>query len=432
MYVNSLFKFVLMQNSLELCTNKSKYAMTNAATSNKKAKRPYIKKRLRTQDELWKSIITMLWSPFVRFCLEDWVDKIDFTRKPVFLDKELRRLMLRAKSKNRTVDVLMRVYLKNGTQKLFLLHIEVQGYFDGAFRQRIFQYYYRISDFFQEPIETLAILIDDNPSWRPNDYKQKLGETELYFKFRMFKLLDNPPPYIGKEDNPFSVVFEVAWYGLKNNMLKTDDDLMTLKFRLMRRLLENNIDTEIIYALLEFINIYLPFKKPQKTSTFERQIELIIDKNKNMGAIARTRTIREIHDEFLRENERKIARKAFNLEVKEERKAAKEKLEKLEAKQREAETLRIKAETLRLEAETLRLEAETLRLEAEAREHIEAQLRLEAETREIEIQIRQLETQMRLAILVRKLYNQGESAESIADSIGQTTAFVQDIIDKKE
>jgi hypothetical protein len=41
----------------------------------------------------------------------------------------------------------------------------------------------------------------------------------------MFKLLDNPPPYLPKEDNPFSVVFEVAWYGLKKNMLKNDKDL---------------------------------------------------------------------------------------------------------------------------------------------------------------------------------------------------------------
>ena len=87
--------------------------MKNSTTNDKAAKRPYVKKTLRTQDELWKAIIPALWAPFILFCLEDWADKIDFTHKPDFLDKELKRLMLRAKSKNRTVDFLMRLYLKD-------------------------------------------------------------------------------------------------------------------------------------------------------------------------------------------------------------------------------------------------------------------------------------------------------------------------------
>jgi hypothetical protein len=422
MYVNRLFKFVFMQNSTELCTNKIKYAMKNAVVNEKKAKRPYVKKRLRTQDELWKSIISTLWASLVRFCLADWVDKIDFTRNPVFLDKELKRLMLRAKSKNRIVDVLMRIYLKDGTDQLFLLHIEVQGYHDPEFEQRV-EYHYRISDLLKEPLETLAILIDDDPLWRPCEYRQVCGQTKILFEFRMFKLLDNPPPYARKEDNPFSVVFEVAWHGLKQNMLKNDQDLMALKFRLIRRLLENNIDTATIYDLLEFINIYLPFKKPEKSITFDRKIELIIDKDKNMEA--RTRTMDELYREFLGETFRKIARKEFNLEFKDERKAirdernafkderkvAKEKLEKLEAKRLEAEKQRLEAEAKRLEAEKQRLEAEKQRLEAEKQ-------RLEAEKR--------------LVILVRKLYSQGSSIESIADTMGQPVAFVQEIIEGKE
>jgi hypothetical protein len=353
--------------------------MKNTITHDKTAKRPYIKKQLRTQDELWKAIVPTLWAPFLRFCLEDWVDEIDFTRKPDFLDKELKRIMLRAKSKNRTVDFLMRIYLKDGTTKFFLLHIEVQGYPDPEFRKRVFQYYYRISDLLQEDIETLVIMIDDDPEWRPDEYVHKFGQTKVHFSFRMFKLLDNPPPYAGKEDNPFSVVFEVAWYALKKNMFKNDDDLATLKFRLIKRLLENNTEIDTIYKILEFINIYLPFKKPEKDVTFDREIELFIDNDKEMGAKART--IRELYDEHIRENERKIARKEI----------------------RKTQRKLDKTEMLRQEEARMRQE--------------EARMRQEAE--------------VQIAALVRKLFTQGASVESIADTISKPLAFVQDIIEEK-
>ena len=237
--------------------------MKNTAKSPRQ-KRPYIKKRLLTQDELWKVIVPLLWQPFIRFCLEDWADRIDFTRQPDFLDKDLKRLMPRGKSKNRTVDFLIRLYLKDGTTKCFLFHIEIQGYFDPNFEKRVFQYFYRISDALQEPIETLVIMIDEDPNYRPSAYHQVFGQTEVHFKFRMFKLLDNPPPYIGKEGNPFAIAFEVAWYALKQNKLKNDDDLKALRFSLIKRLLEQKIESEQIYALLDFINLYLPFADTKK------------------------------------------------------------------------------------------------------------------------------------------------------------------------
>ena len=55
--------------------------MENTTTTPRK-KRTYVKKRILTKDELWKSIVPILWVPFLHFCLEDWVDKIDFTREP--------------------------------------------------------------------------------------------------------------------------------------------------------------------------------------------------------------------------------------------------------------------------------------------------------------------------------------------------------------
>ena len=274
-------------------------------------KRAYVKKRLLTLDELWKTIIPLLWQPFIHFCLEDWVEKIDFTHKPDFLDKDFKRLAMRGRAKNRSVDIFMRVYLKDGTTKCFLLNIEVQGYFEDGFELRVFQYFYRMSDGLQEPIETLVVMIDEDPDYRPNEYKQVFGQTSVNFKYRMFKLLDNPPPYVGKEDNPFAIAFEVAWYALKQNNLKNDEDIRALRFRLIKRLLERKIEDEKIYALMDFINIYLPFADKEKESIFEREIDLFIDKNIDMQPM----TIREYYVDKVERKIERLEKKAQKLET---------------------------------------------------------------------------------------------------------------------
>lgn len=376
-------------------------------TSQKREKRTYVKKRLLTQDELWKIIIPTLWIPFIHFCMEDWVDSIDFTRKPVFLNKELKRLKPRGEAKNRAVDILMRIYLKNGKSKCFLLHIEVQGYYDENFEQRVFQYYYRITDLLQEPIETLAILIDDDPNWRPNEYTQFLGQTALNFKFRLFKLLDNPPPYIDKEHNPFSIVFEVAWYALNQNMLKNDDDLAILKFGLIRRLLANNIEESVIYDLLDFINIYLPFENTQKETNFDREIDLLIDKNSDMEPRER---LREMYREKVREDERKVVRKEFKKELQEVAKLRKEaKILQAQVQMREEE-VRMREEEARMRQEEARMRQEETELrQEEAKKHAE-----------------------KLSAIVLRLHSHGSSLETIADIVSEPLDAVQAIIDKQK
>ena len=347
-------------------------------------KRPYIKKRLLTQDELWKLIVPILWQPFIHFCLEDWADKIDFSRKPIFLDKDLKRLMPRGKSKNRTVDFLIRLYLKDGTTKCFLFHIEIQAYFDAELGKRVFQYFYRISDALQEPIETLVIMIDEDPNYRPDNYKQVFGQTSVDFKFRMFKLLDNPPPYIGKESNPFAIAFEVAWYALKQNKLKNDADLKALRFTLIKRLLKQKVSNEQIAALLDFINIYLPFADSKKEPTFADELHLLINKEIDMESL----TIKQY----------------YNIKVQGIIEDLQKKTQKANVRRREEIAKRKEADAKRKEADAKRKEETVKRQEAE----------------------------QGLLTAVHKLYAQGMPVETIADTIARSAEFVQGILNKKK
>ncbi len=378
LFITCLENHICVHQNRKIMVNKTKKATTRA----------YSKKTLVTQDELWKLIVPQLWNPLVHFFMEDWVDKIDFTKKPVFLDKELKRLQPRGKSKNRVVDILMRLHLKDGKTRKFLLHLEIQAYLDMLFPYRVYQYYYRITDYFQEPIETLVLLIDENPDFRPTEYHQVFGQTESYFKFRMFKLLDNSPPYIGKEDNPFSIVMEVAWYALKQNKLKTDEDLMALKFRLIRRLMAHKIEEKVIYALFDFINIYLPFKNSENTLTFEREIEPLVFKDSIMEAT----TIRDLYIQRVREQEQKNAQKA---------------MKKLEA--RRQEEARMRQEEARMRQEEARMRQE------------------EAHMRQEEARMRQ-ESENKLRATIINLYTEGFSVEKISSLTAQPIEFIKDIV----
>ena len=54
-------------------------------------------------------------------------------------------------------DLLVKVFLRDGTEKWILVHTEIEGGNDIAFSHRIFQYHYRLLDRYRVPVETIAI-----------------------------------------------------------------------------------------------------------------------------------------------------------------------------------------------------------------------------------------------------------------------------------
>jgi septin family protein len=182
---------------------------------------------------------------------------------------------------------------------------------------------------------------------------------------------------------------------LKQNKLKNDADLMALKFSLIKRLKQNNTDTATIYAMLEFINIYLPFADSEKEPTFEREIDLFIDKEDNMEAL----TIRQLYDRKIREDGHKRFKKEEKL-----RKFAETRTQ--EAEYRAKEEARMRQEEARMRQEEARMRQE------------EARMRQEVEDR--------------LAAISLQLYSQGTSVERIAEMMATSVAVVQKIIDSAQ
>jgi hypothetical protein len=63
----------------------------------------------------------------MQFFFSDAYADIDWSRQPVFLDKELQQVVRGAATGRRYVDKLVKVWRLGGEETWVLIHIEVQG-----------------------------------------------------------------------------------------------------------------------------------------------------------------------------------------------------------------------------------------------------------------------------------------------------------------
>ena len=124
-------------------------------------------------DAVWKDAVVKYFREFLLFFFPEIEKDIDFDRGYEFLDKELQKISSRSEVGKRYADILVKVFLKDGTEEWLLIHIEVQGYAAQDFSRRMFTYNYKILDKYNANVVSLAILADDNPNFRQDTYEYK-------------------------------------------------------------------------------------------------------------------------------------------------------------------------------------------------------------------------------------------------------------------
>jgi len=109
-------------------------------------------------DELWKNIIEKLFPQFLSYFMPQLYADVDLNQGYEFLDKELQRIKLKGKKGKKFTDKLVKVRLKDSTEKWLLIHVEVQGKHEEDFSNRMFRYFYRIYDKHDVDITALAVM----------------------------------------------------------------------------------------------------------------------------------------------------------------------------------------------------------------------------------------------------------------------------------
>ena len=231
-------------------------------------------------DSTWKEALEHYLQPFLALFFPQIYDDIDWTRGHEWLDKELHKLTRKDEIGGRIVDVLVKVYRKNGQERWLLIHIEVQGSYEAAFPQRMFVYHYRIFNRYKRKLCSLAILADDRPSWRPKRYAHSVWGCRVTFTFPSVKLLDLLPrlPELEASDNPFAIL--VAAHLLAQ---QTRDDAVqrrVLRLRLYRGLYQRGFSREDIQELFHLLDAFMTLPQPEE-DLFWDEIDRY-EKEKNM------------------------------------------------------------------------------------------------------------------------------------------------------
>ena len=228
-------------------------------------------------DSAWKDVIEELFKPFMEFFFPDAHHLIDFSKKCVFVTKELRKIVPESKTGKRFPDGVVKVHLKDGSVECICLfiHIEVEGKKENNFPERMYVYNYRIYDQNREKgieVVSFAVLTDEDKNYRPDEYKVGRLGFELRMKFPMVKIIDykhdrEKREMLEKSDNPMAMVVRAV---LKSHEVKRSDDdkRSEVKLELLRECYKRGYEKKQRGTLLKVIDwvIRIPDRYQKKLS----------------------------------------------------------------------------------------------------------------------------------------------------------------------
>ncbi len=232
------------------------------------SRKPTAKPKL-DQDNAWKEMLDRHFPEFMEFFFAKIHAAINWSRQPVFLDKELAKLGPRHEKGKRLADKLAKVWLKTGQPLFVALHSEIQGQPAAEFNERMYVYNYRIKDRYDCPVVSLGVITGEPGQIELGRYETGLWGCELVFKFPVVRLAD----WRGREaellasKNPFALVVLAH---LK--VMEAGGDVSQkylVKRELILLLRERGYSARARYSLLRFLDwlIRLPEGLEQKLDT---------------------------------------------------------------------------------------------------------------------------------------------------------------------
>ena len=237
----------------------------------------------------WKQIIDDELEEFFRFFFPQVHAAIDFRYGCQSRDKELAKIMVGADVGDREADKLFEVQWRDGGQELVLVHVEVQAQGERDFAQRMYVYNTRIWQRYGRPAVSLALLVDEDPQFRPDQFVREKGGCRLTFTFPVVKLLGyKSEEELEADPSPLAVASLVQL-----GKLRAGSDMgrrLAIKLALARALYVRGYDRERLLKLFRFLDYVLTL--PEELSRqFDRELE-DIEETLNMPYVTEYRTAR--------------------------------------------------------------------------------------------------------------------------------------------
>lgn len=123
-------------------------------------------------DSPWKIILAIYFKEFLLLLFPEIHAQIDWTREVEFLDHELQKVDVDAEVGRRYADKLAKVYTLDGHVAFVLVHVEIQGYVEKRFPERMYQLNSRVYQMHAVDVVSLAVLTDESPSFVPEQFQR--------------------------------------------------------------------------------------------------------------------------------------------------------------------------------------------------------------------------------------------------------------------
>jgi hypothetical protein len=217
-------------------------------------------------DRLWKGITTDHFKDFLAMFLPKLYRKVDFNKPFIFLEKELRAVVV---GKTLTIaDKLVKVGLKDGTEKWVFVHIEFENSHNPAIKERMFAYYYRIREKYSKDIVALVVYTGAEVPSKANIYEKKDFDTSVLYKFSTYEIVKQHEIDLINNPNPFAIVILANLYVLRTQ--GNDEARLTLKQKIYDLAKKRKYPKEQATNLILFITelMKLPTKLEKTFTTY--------------------------------------------------------------------------------------------------------------------------------------------------------------------
>jgi hypothetical protein len=261
-----------------------------------------------TQDTIWKEALVEYLPDFMALCFPIIYHDIDWHGNIAFLDKELQQLLPDDEQGKQITDLLVQLHRFNGEENYFLIHIEIQGYSQDNFAQRLFLYNVRLMLRHKEPVVSLVIYTDANEEFRPTYYEVRYWNFYHEFGFPIVKLLDFREHWDNLENdtNPFAalVIAQLKMHELQGRA--KIEELAGWKLRVLRLLLERGLSREEIVRLFRFVNSIMRLPEEREEQFKQEALQLMEEATMPLLSPFEELAMRKGREEGLQLGEQKI------------------------------------------------------------------------------------------------------------------------------
>ena len=226
------------------------------------------------KDIMWKEFVSRYLYNVIRRAIPSLYTEIDIAKKPIFLETELRQINKDAPGGLLDADLLVRVFLKDGSDSWVLLHTEIQGSGGAPLPLRMFYYMSRIFGSHKIHPVALAILTESARGKEGSSYSSSRFGTSVDYSYNRLAIRELDPSELESSDNPADIAFLAAQIAQRTS----SDELERFSYikTLMKLAAARGFNRDERLGLYTFIQWAVSVKSPelkQEVIKYEKELE---------------------------------------------------------------------------------------------------------------------------------------------------------------